>query len=73
MNTIRKITGPFGHERMTIRSFKYSDDMHKFLNRGTNALTWKQGTDDLKSGTYAYVGGEWVNVQKLDRITLAHV
>lgn len=78
MHTVFKISGRFGHERLTVRGFKYSDDMHRFLNRGDNSCTWKKsettrGMSGLKPGTYAKVAGEWLNVRTLDVAVLAHV
>jgi hypothetical protein len=70
--TIRRITGPFGRERMTVKAFKYKDDMYKFLNRGDNANQWRE-VEGFTPGTYASVAGEWINIRKLDEVTLAHV
>jgi hypothetical protein len=58
---------------MTIKGFKYADDMHKFLNTADNALHWKESTLGLKPGTYAYAGQQWHNVKSLDISVLAHV
>jgi len=39
--------------RYTVKAFKHADDMHKFLSKGDNALSWKESVHDLKSGVYA--------------------
>ena len=70
---IRQYNGKLGHERMTIRTFKYRQDMHAFLNKGANGCTWKEYDGPLSSGTYAFVGGTWANVKKIDSEMLAHV
>lgn len=57
---------------MTVRTFKYREDMYKFLNKGENGLTWRE-IEGFTSGTYASVGGQWVNVKKLDPFLLAHI
>ncbi len=74
MWTIEKITTQARSfkQRMAIRRFKYSEDMHKFLNKGSNALSWKESKHDLKSGTYLYAGGKWLNVKDCDSLTLCH-
>jgi hypothetical protein len=61
--------------RLHIRTFKTADDMHKFLNTGSNSAlgNWHQSTKGLKAGTYAYAGGQWHNVKRLDASTLAHI
>ena len=73
MFTIEKIAGPMGKDRLTIRSFKDSNTMHKFLNTGANGLTWRISERGFKSGTYAFAGGKWHNVKNLDTLTLAHI
>ena len=79
MYNIYKImrTGNGWKERIIIKSFKTSDAMHKFLNEGITALTWKECTGKpyagLKSGTYAYAGGQYHNVKSLDVSVLAHI
>jgi hypothetical protein len=74
MNAIKKtwrISGMW-HERMQIKTFKYADDMHKFLNRQyTN--DWKESTLNLKTGIYAFAGGQWHNVKKLSPHILVHI
>lgn len=60
-------------ERLVIKSFKYADDMHKFLNTGDNALRWRESSKGLKAGTYAFAGGKWHNVKRLDACMLAHI
>lgn len=86
-NFVRKYqrTGNGFKERLIIKGFKSSDDMHKFLNTADNALTWQEikmfprlesRTPEKavnKAGTYAYLGGQWHNVKTLDSTVLAHV
>ena len=78
MNNIYKITrtGIGFRERVTIKSFKTSDAMHKFLNTDGNALFWNEAISQyktLKAGTYAFAGGVWHNVKTLDSSVLAHI
>jgi hypothetical protein len=75
-NAIERTYRPFPGrwtERLQVRTFRDSDTMHRFLNTGANALTWRESTKGLAAGTYAYAGGKWHNVKKLDALTLAHV
>jgi hypothetical protein len=87
-HTVRTKTGAFKGERMTIRGFATLDTMHKFLNTGDNANHWRVTIDQtsthpgaygacdetkLKPGKYAYAGGQWHNVRKLDASVLAHI
>ena len=37
--------------RVTVKSFKYAEDMHKFLNKQSNN-NWKIMKNPTKSGTY---------------------
>jgi hypothetical protein len=60
-------------ERLQIKSFASSNDMHTFLCKGDNALRWRQSAKDLKPGVYAYAGGKWHNVKHLDACMLAHI
>lgn len=61
--------------RLIIKTFRYSNDMHKFLNKDSNALEWSEVSASMptKNGTYAFAGGEWHNVKLLDASILAHV
>ena len=68
-----RIPGTLCKERLIIKGFRHSDDMHKFLCDGGNALTWKQSARGFKPGTYAYAGGKWHNVKSLDSTVLAHI
>ncbi len=56
MPTIRKEmprkSGEMVSNRYRLRRFKYSEDMHKFLNTGDNSLFWKETPHDLPSGVY---------------------
>lgn len=58
--------------RLHIKAFKYSDDMHKFLNKQPNN-DWQVSQHQFKSGIYAYAGGVYHNVKDLDAIVLAHI
>ena len=60
-------------ERMKIKSFKTSESMHKFLNMAHNSFTWRESDKGLKTGIYAYAGGSWHNVKRLDPSILAHI
>lgn len=71
-HTIEKHTGSIFKGRMVIKSFKYSDDMHKFLNK-QHDNNWQVSNKGLKQGTYAYAGEAWHNVKHLDASVLAHI
>ena len=63
-------------ERMTVRTFRDADAMHKFLNTSDNANYWAvlpAELETLKSGKYAFAGGKWHNVRTLDAFALAHI
>lgn len=72
MNTIQKTTPQLRRQRMTIKSFKYADDMYRFLNKQPNN-DWRESNHDLKAGVYAHVAGQWHNVKSIDPSALAHV
>jgi hypothetical protein len=72
MFTIQKTTPSISRQRMTIKAFKTSDDMHKFLNKQTDN-SWRESDKGLKAGVYAYAGGQWHNVKSLDSSVLAHI
>jgi uncharacterized protein YdeI (YjbR/CyaY-like superfamily) len=74
MYTIQKTvrTGNGFKERLHIKSFKHSEDMHKFLNKQTNN-NWRESNKQLKTGIYAYAGGQYHNVKSLDHSILAHI
>ena len=73
MNTIRKTTYLSNmRERIQIKAFKTSQEMHAFLNK-QHDNDWKQSIMNLKSGQYAWVGGELMNVKKIDKSMLSHV
>ena len=59
--------------RMKIKTFKTSRTMYKFLQTGSNALKWRQSDKRLKTGVYAYAGGQWHNVRSLDPSALNHI
>jgi hypothetical protein len=58
--------------RLHIKRFISKDSMHKFLNKQTDNK-WQISKKNLKSGIYAFAGGEWHNVKSLDISTLAHI
>ena len=76
-NSIRTNKGSYKGERLKVRSFKTSEEMHKFLNTGNNSLDWRECDSDkgdpTKRGTYAYAGQAWHNVKSLDSSILAHI
>jgi len=55
--------------RYKVRAFKYAEQMHTFLNKGDNALHWKEIHENLKSGTYFTQtdrdGTRYINVKAL--------
>jgi hypothetical protein len=69
-------TGSFGHERMIVKRVPTSptgeSSAHWWLNRQTDNR-WSIYEGDLGPGTYAFVGGKWVNVKKIDPSVLPHV
>jgi hypothetical protein len=71
MFTIQKTTPALKRQRMTIKAFKTSDDMHKFLNKQEDNA-WRESDKGLKAGVYAYAGGQWLNVKSIDPSALAH-
>ena len=84
MYTIRKTSQCIKKQRMTIKGFKSSDAMHKFLNKQSDNDWIVTSEPDyygnfnaelskLKPGIYAYAGGRWHNVKSLDACTLAHI
>lgn len=76
MYAIRSMTYlPRARERLTVRVFRDSSAMHRFLNTGSNALRWREvfPGEPAKAGTYAYVGRVWRNVRDLDSMILNHV
>lgn len=60
-----------------VKVFKTNDAMHKFLNTGSNALTWKEWHDapaGTKSGSYTILwDGRVFNNKTLDPCQLAHL
>jgi len=66
-------TGGMCKSRTRIKSFKTSQAMHEFLNKQTDN-SWKVSTKEgMKSGLYAFAGGQWHNVKSLDPSVLAHI
>lgn len=58
------------NRRLIIKEFKHSQDGHAFLNSDDS---WQEYEGELKAGKYAFAGGEWHNVKKLDASVLAHI
>lgn len=60
--------------RVKVKSFKYSDDMHNFLNK-QHDNNWKIMDNPIKSGTYIERGieGELINIKYIDSSALAHM
>lgn len=69
---IKRYSGSLGHSRVTIKTFVHAQDGYAFLNRQTDN-TWTPYDGPLPSGTYAFVGQQWVNVKKIDPSALPHV
>lgn len=71
-NTIQKlqIIGTF-KQRVIVKKFNTSQAMHTFLNAQHNN-EWVESKIN-KAGTYAFVGGEYVNIKKIDKSILAHI
>jgi hypothetical protein len=61
--------------RYKVKNFKYRDNMHKFLNTSDNANKWREtrGDEPTKTGTYAFCGGAYHKITRLDPSVLAHV
>ena len=59
--------------RLVVRKFADSHSAHEFLNKGANGLTWQISNKGLPAGTYAFAGGQWHNVKRLDASVLAHI
>ena len=56
--------------RYQVKVFKSTDTLHKFLNKGSNSLLWKECQGEnipKKSGVYFTQGLErkWINVNEL--------
>lgn len=60
-------------DRMAIKAFRDRTAMYEFLAKGSNSLSWRESTRGLKPGVYAYAGGQWHNVKRLDPSMLAHI
>jgi hypothetical protein len=65
-------SGELGHGRLTVRTFPDADRLGRFLC-GRSGIEWREYDGPLTGGTYAFVGGEWRNVRKIDPDLLAHV
>lgn len=59
-------------ERLIVREFKDREDAYAFLGKQDNN-NWREYDGPLTKGTYAFAGGSWHNVKKLDPSILAHV
>jgi hypothetical protein len=73
IESYRPMASVLRKERLVVRGFKHSCDMHAFLSKGDNARRWRVSDKGLKPGTYAYAGGKWHNVKTLDASALAHI
>ena len=60
------------HQRLIIKTFKSRQEGHEFLNKQSNN-DWQEYDGELKAGKYAFAGGKWHDVKKLDPSILAHI
>lgn len=58
-------------QRLTIKAFKSESTYYAALNEANSP--WASYDGPLTPGTYAFVGGEWRNVKKIDPDLLPHV
>lgn len=71
-------TGNGFKERLHVKAFKTMNDLGAFLCK-QNDNSWKEGGNPSyqvfpqKTGIYAYAGGQWHNVKRLDPSVLVHV
>jgi len=75
MYSIRKNVNTTGLKyRVKVRAFKYSQDMHEFLNK-QHDNAWTVMDKPEKSGTYVERGipSELLNVKSIDPSALAHM
>jgi hypothetical protein len=52
---VKTLSAPQGRalsNRYQAKRFAHAQDMHAFLNKGDNALHWREVPDDLKAGVY---------------------
>jgi hypothetical protein len=59
-------------QRLHIKEFPSTEDAYDFLAKQCDNQ-WKEYEGDLKKGVYAFAGGTWHNVKKLDASVLAHI
>jgi len=67
-------------ERLHIKAFQDANELGAFLCKQDDN-TWGEVSEEKqkahgypnKSGIYAFAGGQWHNVKKLDPIILAHI
>jgi len=67
-------------QRLHIKAFNNLNDAGAFLGKQTDN-TWQLAPAEyveaqklpLKSGVYAFAGGQWHNVKSLDSSVLAHI
>lgn len=52
VRTLPALGGRAMSNRYHVRRFTHAQDMHAFLNKGDNALHWRELPEDLKSGVY---------------------
>ena len=60
-------------DRLHIKGFCSSDEMHRFLNKEDNACRWHESRRGLKPGCYVMAGGDLRDVRSLDAGALAHL
>lgn len=58
-------------QRLHIKAFKTQDVMFTYLNKQSDNK-WQLSARSLKSGIYAFAGGQWLNVKTIDATALAH-
>ena len=78
MELIRSYSMSLG-KRVTVKGFRDSDSMHRFLCTGGNALSWRIVSEkELRSGlkkpgSYIERGFEFLNTRNIDPSALAHI
>lgn len=69
----QRLPGTLCKERLVIKELKGTKG-YDFLQGPENYNNqWTEYNGDLKAGTYAFAGGQWHNVKKLDASLLAHI
>jgi hypothetical protein len=66
-----------GKQRMKIKGFKTREAReewcHEYSNNCIGNPVWKPIESEVKSGTYAMVGGAWKNIKNIDPDLMAHI